>query len=231
MYIQEVIKVDIEVLKAEQTAKIKALSHPVLWIKERIINLLDVQFCELPVVQQKIFNKLVRSAEHPEGAEVDYSAHPCFRIKDGHLLKDDSIDSFIWPHAKFEKELGKKANKVYEICLNDANMYHVKDFIMVYNSLQTDLDKEVFLQEMASRCNPYTVIETPEQKRMAVLVTQEIVDALGGKLIESWNHDNPEMVAPVAVGDLLVVEEDDPKSIGMFYRVEASIAADTYRKG
>lgn len=222
---------DIEVLKAEQAAKINALSLPVLWIKERIINLLDVQFCELPLVQRKLFNKLVRSAEHPEGAEVDYSAHPCFRIKDGHLLKDNALDSFIWPHAKFEKELGRKANKVYEICLNDANMYHAKDAIMVYNSLQTDLDKEAFLQEISSRCNPYTVIETPEQQRMAVLVTQEIVDALGGKMIESWNHSDPEMTAPVAVGDLLVVEEDDPQSIGMFYRVEASIAADTYRKG
>ena len=77
---------------------------------------------------------------------------------------------------------------------------------------------------------PLEVFELPAEQRTAVLVTKELAEVLGGKIIASYNMDDPDNFDPVEPGDILV-QDTAEETFGLYYRVDMKQVSETYRQG
>lgn len=193
------------------------------WIKEEIINVLDVQISALPVLDQKQYTILVNSAEHPNGYKLDLTAHPTLRIRSGKLVRDKvgNPDSFFWDEATYTKN---KSRSIYFLIGGDTGEY-LENYFELRSKIVLKEDGEQLSFKVASRKWPLEVMITPAEQRMGLEVTEEVLERLP-TLLESYNDADPAAVVKLAIGDLLVLDKN-----GVYYRVAKDLKEQTYCKG
>ena len=210
--------------KLHETQKTIIEKYPVEdWIKEEIINVLDIQISALPILDQKQYTILINSAEHPEGYKLDLTAHPTLRIRSGIIVRDSAghPDSFFWDEKTYTKN---KSKSVYYLIGTDTGEY-LENYCNLRDKLMYDKDKEELSYKVASRKWPLEVMITPAVSRKAVEVTAQMLNDLP-KLLESYNDYDENALVELKEGDLLVLDNN-----GYYYRVEKSLKEQTYRKG
>lgn len=193
------------------------------WIKEEIINVLDVQISALPILDQKQYTILINSAEHPDGYKLDLTAHPTLRIRSGKIVRDTSgnPDSFFWDEATYQKN---KSRSTYFLIGGDTGEY-LENYFELRSKLALKEDGEQLSFKVASRKWPLEVMVTPAVQRTALEVTEEVLEKLP-RLLESYNNKDANAQVELKVGDLLVLDTD-----GFYYRVEKSLKEQTYCEG
>ena len=215
-----------EVKKLTQKSLIEGIAKPEPWLKEALINVLDEQISHLPELDQQRYIIYLRSAEHVDGYKLGMEARPVFRLKGDEnslvIVRDsgNNPDSFFWGPELYEK-MKKKSNCYF---IGTQTGVYLENYYALRSRLGVTDGRQLANKVAASR-NPLEVLETPAEKRMAVYVTAELAKALGYKLLESYNDWDENELSPVAEGDLLILDND-----GVYYRVDAKLAADTYRK-
>ena len=193
------------------------------WIKEEIINILDIQISALPILDQRQYTILINSAEHPEGYKLDLTAHPTLRIRSGKLVRDTSgnPDSFFWDETTYQKN---KTRSTYFLIGGDTGEY-LENYFELRSKIVSKEDGEQLSFKVASRKWPLEVMITPALQRTALEVTEEVLKKLP-ILLESYNNKDANAVVDLKVGDLLVLDTD-----GFYYRVEKSLKEQTYCEG
>ena len=193
------------------------------WIKEEIINVLDVQISALPILDQKQYTILINSAEHPNGYKLDLTAHPTLRIRSGKLVRDKSgnPDSFFWDEATYQKN---KSRSTYFLIGGDTGEY-LENYFELRSKIVSKEDGEQLSFKVASRKWPLEVMITPAIQRTGLEVTEEILEKLP-KLLESYNNKDAEAQVELQVGDLLVLDNDS-----FYYRVAKDLKEQTYCEG
>jgi hypothetical protein len=122
----------------------------------------------------------------------------------------------------------KKAKKNYFI--GGQTGEYLENFVQLRNRITNATDGKQLSFKVARSRNPLEVFELPAEQRTAVLVTKELAEVLGGKLIASYNMDDPENFDPVEPGDILV-QDTAEETAGLYYRVDMKQVAETYRQG
>lgn len=211
--------------KQAQKAVIESIVKPEPWLKEALINVLDEQISHLPELDQQRYIIYLRSAEHMDGYKLGMEARPVFRLKGDskalEIVRDSgkNPDSFFWDEATYAKM--KKKSLSYFIGTQTGQ------YLEAYSSLRSrlsDTDGRQFANKVAASRYPLEVVESPAEERAAIYVTEELAKALGYKLLESYNDWDENEMSPLYEGDLLVVDGN------YYYRVDAKLARDTYRK-
>lgn len=204
-------KINIETFKVEP------------WIKEEIINVLDIQISALPILDQKQYTILINSAEHPDGYKLDLSAHPTLRIRSGKLVRDTggNPDSFFWDEKTYTKN---KTKSEYFLVGGDTGEY-LENYYKLRSKITDEQDGKELSFKIASRKWPLEVMITPAVQRQAVEVTEDLLKVTP-RLLESYNDYDENALVDLKVGDLLVLDGN-----GFYYRVEKSLKEQTYRKG
>jgi len=220
-------------IKQEQKALIESICTPEPWVKQEIITIVDEQISAIPELDRERYIYLLRTMEHPEGFMLTMDVHPCMRIREGVIVRDtgNTPESFFWSESAYNKakEKTKKGGKNYLIG-GDTGEY-LENFVQLRNKITNHTDGKQLSFKVARSKNPLEVFELPAEQRTAVLVTEELAKALNGKLIASYNMDNPDKFDPVEPGDILVQENMDEATLGLYYRVDMKQVAETYRQG
>ena len=216
-------------IKQEQKALIESLCTPEPWVKQEIITIVDEQISAIPELDRERYIYAIRSMEHPEGFVLNLDAHPCLRIREGVIVRDSghNPEGFFWPDTFYQK-MKKKAKKNYFI--GGQTGEYLENFVQLRNRITNATDGKQFSFKVARSRNPLEVFELPAEQRTAVLVTKELVEVLGGKLIASYNMDDPENFDPVEPGDILV-QDTAEETFGLYYRVDMKQVSETYRPG
>jgi hypothetical protein len=193
------------------------------WIKEEIINVLDIQISALPILDQKQYTILINSVEHPDGYKLDLTAHPTLRIRSGKLIRDPAgnPDSFFWDEATYEKN---KSRSTYFLISGETGEY-LENYFELRKKIISKEDGEQLSFKVASRKWPLEVMITPAEQRTALEVTEEVLERLPA-LLESYNDIDPTATVKLAIGDLLVLDKN-----GFYYRVAKDLKEQTYCKG
>lgn len=194
------------------------------WVKDEIINVLDIQISQLPILDQQQYTILINSAEHPNGYKLDLTAHPTLRIRNGLLVRDSggNPDSFFWDDKTYQKNKGKSN---YYLIGTDTGAY-LENLINLYNRIVNKEDAKQLLYKVASRRGCLEVMEMPAVQRRGVEVTESTLWN-SPTLLESYNDWNEKDQVKLNVGDLLVLDDSN----GYYYRVEKSLKEQTYHKG
>lgn len=193
------------------------------WIKEEIINVLDVQISALPILDQQQYTILINSAEHRDGYKLDLTAHPTLRIRSGKIVRDTTgnPDSFFWDEAIYLKN---KSRSEYFLIGGQSGEYLENYHYLRSKIISIDDGKQLSFK-VASRTWPLEVMITPAVQRQALEVTEQVLRKLP-VLLESYNNTDIDAVVDLKVGDLLVLDND-----GFYYRVEKSLKEQTYKEG
>ena len=193
------------------------------WIKDEIINVLDIQIAALPILDQHQYTFYINSAEHPNGYKLDLTAHPTLRIREGNIVRDSggNPDSFFWDEQTYNKN---KSKSNYYLIGTETGPY-LENLICLYNKITNKEDAKQLLYKVASRRNTLEVMETPAIQRYGVEVTREVLDKLPS-LLESYNNQNMKDQVYLKEGDLLIQDTD-----GFYYRIERSLKEQTYHQG
>jgi len=215
-------------LKQQQKALIERYATPVDYVKQQIITICDEQISAIPELDQGRYIFAVRSFEHPEGYKLAMDVHPCLRIREGVIVRDhaENPEGFFWTDTFYQKM--KKKSKCYFIGTETGE--YLENYVNLRNLLKKPADGKQLSFKVASRKKPLEVFETPAEQRTAILVTEELAKALDYKIIEAYNDEDPENTSPCMPGDLLV-QDTDPVHAGLYYRVDAKTASETYREG
>lgn len=213
--------------KLLQKEIIEKLATPTKYTKLELINILDEQISNLPYLDKVRYVILLKSAEHPNGFALGMEARPVLRLKkysdnDIRIVRDTSnnVDSYFWDKPVYDKMCSKAIDR-YMIG-TQTGLY--LEYYAKIRSAMNEEEGALLSSKVAASKNPFEVIITPADERVGVLVTQEIVDALGGKLLESYNDKDENDLSPLCINDLLIQDGED----GFYYRVEASLAISTY---
>lgn len=227
------IKEQLLKIKEEQTAIIEGICTAEPWVKQEIITICDEQISKIPELDRERYIYLLKTIEHPEGYRLTMDVHPCMRIREGVIVRDtgNTPESFFWSESAYEKmkEKAQKGGKNYFI--GGETGEYLENFVQLRNKITNKLDGRQLSFKVARSRNPLEVFELPAIQRTAVLVTEELADALGSKLIASYNMDDPNYFDPVEPGDILVQEDLDEATLGFYYRVDMRQVAETYRRG
>lgn len=211
--------------KRAQKEIIERIAKPEIWLKEAIINVLDEQISHLPELDQQRYIIYLRSAEHPDGYKIGLEVRPVLRLKGDEaslmIVRDsgDNPDSYFWDEATYDKM--KKKGLCYFIGTQNGH------YLECYYGLRSRLapyDGRQLANKVAASRNPLEVIETPAEERRCIYVTSELAAALDYRLLESYNDWDENEMSPLNEGDLLVLDGE------YYYRVDAKLAQDTYRK-
>lgn len=216
-------------IKKKQKALIESICTPEPWVKQEIITICDEQLSKISELDTGRYIYAIRSIEHPEGFVLSRDVHPCLRIREGEIVRDsgNNPEGFFWTETFYQKMKGK-AKKNYLIG-GDTGEY-LENFVRLRNKITNPRDGKQLSFKVARSKNALEVFELPAEQRTAVLVTEELAKALNGKIIASYNMDDPENFDPVEPGDILVQDEDE-RTYGLYYRVDMKQVAETYRKG
>ena len=193
------------------------------WVKDEIINVLDVQIAALPWLDRQQYTILINSVEHPNGYKLGLTAHPTIRFREGALVRDvnGNVDSFFWEEDVYEKN--KKKSKYYLI--GGETGEYLENYVRLRSKIKSEEDGRQLSFKVASRKYPLEVMETPAEQRYGVEVTEELLAELP-ELVESYNDWDETQTVKLCVGDLLVLDGN-----GFYYRVEKSLKEQTYHKG
>ena len=215
--------------KEKQKALIESICTPEPWVKQEIITIVDEQISAIPELDRERYIYSIRSLEHPEGFILSMDVHPCLRIREGVIVRDsgNNPEGFFWPESVYQK-MKKKAKKNYLI--GGQTGEYLENFVQLRNKIIKSTDGKQLSFKVARSHNPLEVFELPAEQRTAILVTEELAKALGGRLIASYNMDDPENYDPVEPGDLLVQDTAD-ETAGFYYRVDMKQVSETYRRG
>ena len=219
-------------IKKEQKALIESICTPEPWVKQEIITICDEQISAIPALDRERFIYSIRSMEHPEGFVLGMDVHPCLRIREGVIVRDsgNNPEGFFWPESTYQK-MKKKAGKAGgNYLIGGQTGEYLENFVKLRNKITNVTDGKQLSFKVARSRNPLEVFELPAEQRTAVLVTKKLAEALGGKILASYNMDDPENLAPVEPGDLLVQDIAD-ETFGLYYRVDMKQVSETYRKG
>jgi len=216
-------------IKQEQKALIESICTPEPWVKQEIITIVDEQISAIPELDRERYIYVICSMEHPEGFVLSMDVHPCLRIREGVIVRDsgNNPEGFFWPDTFYQK-MKKKAKKNYFI--GGQTGEYLENFVQLRNKITNATDGKQLSFKVARSRNPLEVFELPAEQRTAVLVTKELAEVLGGKLIASYNMDDPENFDPVEPGDILV-QDTAEETFGLYYRVDMKQVAETYRQG
>lgn len=216
-------------IKQNQKTLIESICSPEPWVKQEIITIVDEQISAIPELDRERYIYAIRSMEHPEGFILGMDVHPCLRIREGVIVRDNgnNPEGFFWPDSIYQK-MKKKAKKNYFIG-GDTGEY-LENFVQLRNKITNATDGKQLSFKVARSKNPLEVFELPAEQRTAVLVTEELAKALGNKLIASYNMDDPNNFDPVEPGDILVQDEAE-ETYGLYYRVDMKQVSETYRRG
>lgn len=216
-------------VKQKQKALIESICTPEPWVKQEIITICDEQISAIPELDRQRFIYSIRSIEHPEGFKLGMDVHPCLRIREGVIVRDsgNNPEGFFWPDSVYQK-MKKKATRNYLIG-GDTGRY-LENYFQLRQRIINPKDGEELSFKVARSKTPLEVFELAAEQRTAVLVTEELAKALDGKLIASYNMDDPNCFDPVEVGDLLV-QDTAEETFGLYYRVDMKQVAETYRRG
>lgn len=214
-----------EEIKLKQKQIIESIATPKAWLKLGIINVLDEQLSHLPELDQQRYIIYLKSAEHPEGYKIGLEVRPVLRLKGDvdnlEIVRDsgNNPDSYFWDETTYTKMKSKGTS--YFIGTQTGQ------YLEAYYNLRKRLNerdgRQVASKVAASR-NPLEVVESPAERRPGIYVTKELADALGHKLLESYNDWDANEASPLNEGDLLILDGT------YYYRVEASLAKETYKE-
>ena len=216
-------------IKEEQKTLIESICKPEPWVKQEIITIVDEQISAIPELDRNRYIYSIRSMEHPEGFILSMDVHPCLRIREGVIVRDsgNNPEGFFWAHD-FYLKMKEKAEKNYLI--GGQTGEYLENFVELRNKITNKTDGKQLSFKVARSKNPLEVFELPAEQRTAVLVTEELAEALGGKLIASYNMDDPKNFDPVNPGDILVLDTAE-ETFGLYYRVDMKQVSATYRQG
>lgn len=215
-----------EDIKLKQKQIIESIATPKIWLKLAITNILDEQLSHLPELDQQRYIIYLKSAEHPEGYKIGLEVRPVLRLKGNDtnldIVRDsgNNPDSYFWDEPTYNKM--KKKGLCYFIGTQTGQ------YLECYYGLRSRLgpyDGRLLASKVAASKNPLEVVESPAEERMGIHVTVELAEALGHKLVESYNDWDANEASPVNEGDLLILDNS-----GYYYRVEASLAKETYKE-
>ena len=227
--VQKKEQIMLKEIKQRQKELIESFCTPEPWVKQEIITIVDEQISAIPELDRERYIIAIRSMEHPEGFVLSMDVHPCLRIREGAIVRDsgNNPEGFFWPDSIYQK-MKKKAKKNYFVG-GDTGEY-LENFVQLRNKITNVSDGKQLSFKVARSRNPLEVFELPAEQRTAVLVTEELAEALGGKLIASYNMDDPDNFDPVEPGDILVQDTAEETS-GLYYRVDMKQVSETYRRG
>jgi len=216
-------------IKKKQKALIESICTPEPWVKQEIITIVDEQISAIPELDRNRYIYAIRSMEHPEGFILNMDVHPCLRIREGVIVRDsgNNPEGFFWPDSTYQK-MKKKAKLNYFI--GGQTGEYLENFVNLRNKITNVTDGKQLSFKVARSRNPLEVFELPAEQRTAILVTEELAKALGGKLIASYNMDDPQNFDPVEPGDILV-QDIAEETFGLYYRVDMKQVSETYRQG
>jgi hypothetical protein len=216
-------------IKQELKALIESIATPEPWVKQEIITIVDEQISAIPELDRDRFIYAIRSMEHPEGFVLNMDVHPCLRIREGMIVRDsgNNPEGFFWPDTFYQK-MKKKAKRNYFI--GGQTGEYLENFVQLRNKIKNVTDGKQLSFKVARSRNPLEVFELPAEQRTAVLVTEELAKALDGKIIASYNMDDPNSFDPVEPGDILV-QDTAEETFGLYYRVDMKQVSETYRQG
>ena len=215
--------------KKKQKVLIESMCTPEPWVKQEIITIVDEQISAMPELDRDRFIYSIRSMEHPEGFVLKMDVHPCLRIREGVIVRDSGAkpEGFFWPDSAYQK-MKKKAKKNYFVGVETGE--YLENFVSLRNKITNPDDGMQLSFKVARSRTPLEVFELPAEQRTAVLVTEELAKALGGKLLASYNMVDPKNFDPVEPGDLLV-QDIAEETAGLYYRVDMKQVSETYRRG
>ena len=213
--------------KQAQKELIEMIANPEPWVKQEIITIVDEQISEIPELDRERYIYSIKSFEHPEGQKLALDAHPTLRIRENKIVRDRSgnPEGFFWDKDVYDKM--KKKSKTYLIGTETGR--YLENYVQLRNRLTSNEDGFQLSFKVARNKKPLEVFESPAEERIGVLVTPELAEALNHKLRASYS-DDPEELAPVEIGDLLVQDISD-KLAGLYYRVAMKEVNETYRQG
>jgi len=216
-------------IKKKQKALIESICTPEPWVKQEIITIVDEQISAIPELDRNRYIYAIRSMEHPEGFILNMDVHPCLRIREGVIVRDsgNNPEGFFWPDSTYQK-MKKKAKLNYFI--GGQTGEYLENFVNLRNKITNVTDGKQLSFKVARSRSPLEVFELPAEQRTAILVTEELAKALGGKLIASYNMDDPQNFDPVEPGDILV-QDIAEETFGLYYRVDMKQVSETYRQG
>jgi len=216
-------------IKQELKALIESIATPEPWVKQEIITIVDEQISAIPELDRDRFIYAIRSMEHPEGFVLNMDVHPCLRIREGMIVRDsgNNPEGFFWPDTFYQK-MKKKAKRNYLI--GGQTGEYLENFVQLRNKIKNVTDGKQLSFKVARSRNSLEVFELPAEQRIAVLVTEELAKALDGKIIASYNMDDPNSFDPVEPGDILV-QDTAEETFGLYYRVDMKQVSETYRQG
>ena len=216
-------------IKQELKALIESIATPEPWVKQEIITIVDEQISAIPELDRDRFIYAIRSMEHPEGFVLNMDVHPCLRIREGMIVRDsgNNPEGFFWPDTFYQK-MKKKAKRNYFI--GGQTGEYLENFVQLRNKIKNVTDGKQLSFKVARSRNSLEVFELPAEQRIAVLVTEELAKALDGKIIASYNMDDPNSFDPVEPGDILV-QDTAEETFGLYYRVDMKQVSETYRQG
>ena len=223
-------KVDMRERKQAQKELIEMFATPEPWVKQPIITLVDEQLSKIPELDLgRIADIKIRTMEHPEGFQLSMDVHPCLRIREGVIVRDsgNNPEGFFWLESFYQK-MKTKAKANYFV--GGDTCEYLENFYRLRSQIKNPTDGKQLSFKIARSRTPLEVFELEGEQRTAVLVTEEITQILGGRLIASYNMDAPEDYDPVEPGDILVMDTAD-ETFGFYYRVDMKQVSETYRPG
>ena len=216
-------------VKQNQKALIESICSPEPWVKQENITICDEQISAIPELDRGRYIYAIKSMEHPEGFVLNMDVHPCLRIREGVIVRDsgNNPEGFFWTDS-FSQKMKKKAKKNYLV--GGQTGEYLENFVQLRNKITNKTDGKQLSFKVARSKNPLEVFELPAEQRTAVLVTEELAEALNHKLIASYNMDDPDNFDPVEPGDILV-QDTAEETFGLYYRVDMKQVSETYRPG
>ena len=216
-------------IKEKTKGLIESMCTPEPWVKQEIITIVDEQISAIPELDRGRYIYLMKSMEHPNGFILGMDVHPCLRIREGVIVRDsgNNPEGFFWPDSVYQK-MKKKATRNYLIG-GDTGRY-LENYFQLRQRIINPKDGEELSFKVAKSKTPLEVFELAAEQRTAVLVTDELAEALGGRIIASYNMSNPDDFDPVEPGDILVQDPAD-ENFGLYYRVDMKQVSETYRPG
>ena len=147
--------------------------------------------------------------------EADY--RPVIQLLDYSLFNDKGeINAFAWSPKDFTKKAKKPLVMKGEKCSVAR---------MLLKTIKTPKERELVAGLLRLGLE-ILLVETPEEEREVIEVTQDLYNAGVTEIVNSWDNEaeNP-VVTALEIGDRLVVEGD------LFYCIRKDVFEKTHRTG
>ena len=172
----------------------------------------------------KIFARLVKTHEHPDGYKYPSNNRPIFRpnYKTKALFDDKGMaDAYTWT----EEDYNSKKEKIVPIGFGYmATVESVKWAMTIVDTIENEKEKDDMILFL-TKYPDLKLVFSKEEKRIVVEVTQEMIDAGLTEIVDSYaltDKNGMSETTKVEVGDFLVKNKES------YYLIQKNLFWETH---